>query len=63
MIVRRTIERVTDREGRFLHDIWRTSRRPYVNIVNNCPPFEEAKATFEVEVKPGRAEHYIRRIE
>jgi hypothetical protein len=62
MITRRTVERVTDLEGRFLHYITRTSRRPWVRIVTGCPPFEDKVAVFEIETKPGKPDRWLRRI-
>ena len=63
MIITRKIERVTGREGQFLHYIRRTSRRPWISVVHDCPPFAEASAVFEIEIRPGKPDRYLRRVD
>lgn len=64
-IIRRTLERSTDLEGRILHYVERTSRRPWVKVhpTATVPAFEDKRAVFEVEVTQGRPDRYVRRIE
>jgi hypothetical protein len=63
-LIQRQLERSTDRDGRVLHYIERTSRRPWVKVhsKHTIPPFEEKTATFEVKIMQGRPDKYLRRL-
>jgi len=59
------IERRTGPDGRVLHFVTRTGRRPWLKVfpISEVPPFEGDKAWFEVEHAPGRPWRFLRQVE